>query len=108
MTWANVPFRTDARGVGFLPNPGETMTPEMLIVLASLTAFRERHGAEKCRRNGVGAVRALIGRILPSNVTELPAARSPEILEFVRAQQSAQAEMARLCRSCGGCRLARE
>lgn len=87
------------------PSP---ISPELLIEFAGLDAEREHRGVDWCRKHGVGARRARLGRLLPINIIELESARSPEMLAYAEAQRSAQLWLKAHCKACGGCRLSKE
>lgn len=82
------------------------MTPELLITLAQLISYRDRHGFEKCRKTGVGAVRKVLSSdpALPvRNVVGMGASPS-----FVSAHVTACEVLEHHCRICRGCKLGRE
>ena len=47
---------------------GRAMTPELMIVLASLIAKKDRKGPKWCRKKGIGAIRREIGLHHSENV----------------------------------------
>lgn len=79
------------------------ITPELLIVLASLEARREDRGTEWCRKHGLGAVRRLVERKLPAHVIAHPATAT-----YPAAQDTAISLLGAVCRACRGCKMGRE
>lgn len=75
------------------------MQPALLITVALLTAWRDRKGAEWCRKSGIGAIRKELGVTLPSNVSGLVTA------EFASGQAEAIALLEARCRVCRRCKL---
>lgn len=77
------------------------VTPELMILLARLIVYRDRHGAEKCRRNGVGAIR----KVLSSGAQ---IATGDPIPGLTDARTQADLILEAECFACQRCRLGRE
>lgn len=77
---------------------------ELLIILALLTISRETRGKHWCKTDGVGRMRQMIG----PPVSEPEGVTDSRVVEYAREQRSAAAALAKHCRECGKCRLARE
>jgi hypothetical protein len=84
-----------------VPVGGAMQQPALLILLAAYSVRRDRKGAKWCRRDGIGAVRAMLGAPLPDGVPEVPAIR-----EYREAQRGAIEILEHHCRICGRCDLA--
>lgn len=83
------------------PMPNGRVTPELLMLLAQMIAYRDRNGAEKCRRNGVGAVRKVLSSRMQFAVGDpLPG--------FTDARTQADLILEAECFACQRCRLGRE
>lgn len=78
---------------------------ELVIILSLLTISRETRGKNWCKNDGVGRMREMIGAPLPDPGGADVDAR---IAEYMRDQRDAAALLAKHCRECGKCRLARE
>jgi len=79
-------------------------------LLSRCTAEREEHGAEWCRKWGVGRRRRILNQIVPPNVVPIEALRSPELASSLNEQRDALAIFVAHCRLCPvkDCKLARE
>jgi hypothetical protein len=80
-------------------------TPELLVLIAMMEAFRELHGVDWCQHSFVGPMRGSLSRGFPANVLEMTVERTPELVGYMAAQRRAADLLARMCRACGRCPL---
>jgi hypothetical protein len=81
-------------------------SPELLLIISMLEAFRAMQGDEWCRDNLVGRMRQTLSRSFPAGVVELDSSQTVDVVNFMGAQREASELLTRLCEACGGCELA--
>lgn len=82
--------------------PNGRVTPELLILLARMIAYREHKGVDACRKHGLGAARQIVGDPLPANLAAFPG-----VMAYGEAQRDAALFLAAECQRCRGCKLGR-